>query len=55
MQIEWTMGTGGFAVFLPADGTATYNRDFHAASLRNLSHGAAAITLCSKMMEPEQK
>ena len=45
----------GFAVFLPADGTATYNRDFHAASLFNLSHGAAAITLCSKIMESEQK
>ncbi len=43
----------GFAVFLPADGTATYNRDFHAASLLNLSHGTAAITLCSKLMELE--
>jgi len=43
----------GFAVFLPADGTATYNRDFHAATLLNLSHGTAAITLCSKLTEPE--
>ena len=34
----------GFAVFLPADGTATYNREYHAASLLNLSHGTAAIT-----------
>ena len=45
----------GFAVFLPADGTATYNRDFHAASLLNLSHGTAAITTCSQLMETEQK
>lgn len=44
-----------FAVFVPADGTATYNRDFHAASLLNLSHGTAAITLCSRLMETEQK
>jgi isochorismate hydrolase len=41
----------GFAVFVPADGTATYNRDFHAASLLNLSHGTAAITFCSRLME----
>lgn len=45
----------GFAVFLPADGTATYNRDFHAASLLNLSHGTAAITTCSRLMETERK
>ncbi|MCK4549839.1 MAG: isochorismatase family protein, partial [Candidatus Krumholzibacteria bacterium] len=45
----------GFAVFLPADGTATYNRDFHAASLLNLSHGTAAITMCSRLMETEQR
>ncbi len=45
----------GFAVFLPADGTATYNRNFHAASLLNLSHGTAAITVCSKLMETKEK
>jgi len=39
----------GFAVFVPADGTATYNRDFHAASLLNLSHGTAAITTISSL------
>ena len=44
-----------FAVFVPADGTATYNRDFHAASLLTLSHGTAAITLCSRLMETEQR
>jgi nicotinamidase-related amidase len=45
----------GFAVFLPADGTATYNREYHAASLLNLSHGAAAITTCSRLMETEKR
>ena len=45
----------GFAVFLPADGTATYNKELHAASLLNLSHGTAAITLCSRLMETEKK
>jgi isochorismate hydrolase len=47
----------GFAVYLPADGTATYNRDYHAASLLNLSHGTAAITTISAlkiMMETTQ-
>jgi len=44
----------GFAVFVPADGTATYNRDFHAASLLNLSHGTAAMTTCSRLMETGQ-
>jgi isochorismate hydrolase len=29
----------GFMVFLPVDGTATYNWMFHQASLLNLSHG----------------
>jgi nicotinamidase-related amidase len=45
----------GFAVFLPADGTATYNQGFHAATLLNLSHGTAAITVCSRLMETEKK
>ena len=45
----------GFAVFLPADGTATYNREYHAASLLNLSHGTAAITTCSRLMETEKR
>jgi isochorismate hydrolase len=44
----------GFAVFVPADGTATYDRDFHAASLLNLSHGTAAMTTCSGLMETGQ-
>lgn len=45
----------GFAVYLPADGTATYNREYHAASLLNLSHGTAAITVCSRLMETEKR
>jgi isochorismate hydrolase len=40
----------GFAVFLPADGTATYNRDFHAAALLNLSHGVAQVTTVAEML-----
>ena len=31
----------GFEVFFVVDGTATYNRDFHRATLLNLSHGFA--------------
>jgi len=48
----------GFAVFIPADGTATYNREYHASSLLNLSHGAAAVTTCSdliRMMETKKR
>lgn len=33
----------GFQVFFPVDGTATYNRDFHLATLRNLAHGFAML------------
>jgi bifunctional isochorismate lyase/aryl carrier protein len=35
----------GFTVFLPVDGTATYDRDFHFGSLLNLSHGFAVPVL----------
>ncbi len=31
----------GFVVFMPVDGTATYNEDFHFATYLNLSHGFA--------------
>lgn len=31
----------GFDVFFPVDGSASYNEDFHMASLLNLSHGFA--------------
>jgi len=35
----------GFDVFFVVDGTATLNREFHLASLRNLSHGFAVLVL----------
>ncbi|MDD3643026.1 MAG: isochorismatase family protein [Candidatus Krumholzibacteria bacterium] len=34
-----------FAVFVPADATATYNREFHRGTLMNLSHGFASVAL----------
>jgi nicotinamidase-related amidase len=34
----------GFSVTMPFDGTATYDRDHHLASLVNLAHGFATIT-----------
>jgi len=44
----------GFAVFVPADGTATYNREYHAASLLNLAHGTAAVITMSNLIETKQ-
>jgi isochorismate hydrolase len=40
----------GFDVFFTIDGTATYNQDFHLASLRNLSHGFATPVLTSEIL-----
>ena len=40
----------GFQVFFLVDGTATYNRDFHCASLLNLSHGFATLSLVSEIL-----
>jgi len=34
----------GFEVFFLVDGTATYNREYHQASLQNLAHGFAVLT-----------
>lgn len=39
----------GFTVFMPVDGTATYNIDFHRATMMNLSHGFAVPTLIDKI------
>jgi isochorismate hydrolase len=39
----------GFAVFFCVDGTATYNRDFHQASLLNLAHGFALPILVEEL------
>ncbi len=36
--------TRGFEVFFLIDGTATYNAEFHRASLVNLAHGFAVLT-----------
>jgi bifunctional isochorismate lyase/aryl carrier protein len=40
----------GYQVFFLADGTATYNQQFHQASLLNLAHGFAAITQVSDIL-----
>lgn len=40
----------GFGVFFTIDGTATYNRDFHAATLLNLSHGMATPILVEQVL-----
>ena len=42
--------TRNFRVFLTIDGTATYNRNFHRASLLNLSHGFSRPVLCSTLI-----
>ena len=39
----------GFEVFFPVDGTATYNLEFHRASLMNLAHGFAKIVLMKEL------
>ncbi len=44
----------GFTVFFPVDGTATYNLDFHRASLINLAHGFATLTLVRDIKEKIQ-
>ena len=40
----------GFEVFFLIDGTATYNEDFHRATLRNLGHGFANLVLCDEIL-----
>jgi isochorismate hydrolase len=39
----------GFNVFFPIDGTATYNEDYHSATLLNLNHGFAIPALCEEL------
>ncbi len=41
----------GYNVFFPIDGTATYNEDFHNATLTNLAHGFANITLINNLLQ----
>jgi len=43
--------TRGFDVFFAIDGTATYNEEFHLASLRSLAHGFAVPVLCCEIEE----
>jgi isochorismate hydrolase len=40
----------GFQAFFLVDGTATYNREFHHASLLNLSHGFATLSLVGEIL-----
>ncbi len=40
----------GFEVFFPIDATATYNRSFHQATLLNLAHGFACLTLVKDLL-----
>jgi nicotinamidase-related amidase len=39
----------GFAVFVAVDGTATWNRELHLASLRALAHACAVPMLCAEL------
>jgi isochorismate hydrolase len=41
----------GYNVFFPIDGTATYNEEFHLATLTNLAHGFANITLTNNLIQ----
>jgi len=41
----------GFEVFFPVDGTATYNLDYHKASLLNLAHGFASVVLLKDILK----
>jgi isochorismate hydrolase len=41
----------GFEVFFAVDGTATYNAEFHGATLRNLTHGFAKPVLVSDIIK----
>lgn len=41
----------GFSVFFTVDGTATYNEEFHKATLLNLSYGFATPVLCKEIVK----
>lgn len=41
----------GFDVFFPIDGSASYNSEFHQATLQNLGHGFAVLTKLSRLLE----
>jgi nicotinamidase-related amidase len=44
----------GFEPFVPVDGTATYNRELHMGSLRNMAHGFAVPLLVSEILGEEE-
>lgn len=41
----------GFFVFFPVDGTATYTREYHVSTLRNLAHGFAVPVTMDELLE----
>ena len=41
----------GYYVFFPIDGTATYNEEFHFATLTNMAHGFADIALIENLIQ----
>jgi nicotinamidase-related amidase len=41
----------GYEVLFPIDGTATYNRHFHLATLTNLAHGFTSIVTMDDLLE----
>ena len=41
----------GFEVFFLVDGTATYNQDYHQATLLNLAHGVAVLTTINQIIK----
>ena len=41
----------GFEVFFPVDATASYNEEFHKASVLNLSHGFAVPVLTEELLK----
>ncbi|UCE25951.1 MAG: isochorismatase family protein, partial [Candidatus Zixiibacteriota bacterium] len=41
----------GYEVFFPVDGAATYNEDFHRATLLNLCHGFAEMVLVDELIK----
>ena len=40
----------GYEVFFLADGTATYNQEFHISTLKNLAHGFAIISTVERLL-----
>lgn len=43
----------GYEIFFLVDGTATYNREYHLATLKNLAHGIAVLTTSDNLLAEE--